>query len=374
MEASLSNPKSPMYTEPNSLNSHHLPEPLQRAHQVYSRILSITLSHGTTTASYFATISVPATNLLAELAFKRGQRAYIGRVCMDNPTTCPSYYIDSSTEITIKHTLSTIQHCHQLDPTATLIAPIITPRFAPSCTQTTLTALGDLAKSHSLRIQTHISENKNECTLVSELFPQHESYAHVYDAAGLLTPRTILAHAVHLNDHEIKRIKAQSAKISHCPASNSALGSGFCAVRTLINAGIDVGLGTDVSGGYSPSILEAVRQTCLVSRHVGFLNDGDSSFNIGVGEGLYLATVGGAKVVGMEGKLGLFEEGALWDVQEIELGVVNGEGEIDGGGGGGVDVFGWESWEDRVAKWLWNGDDRNVRRVWVGGRLVHERR
>lgn len=223
----------------------------------------------------------------------------------------------------------------------------------------------------SLRIQTHISENTSEVALVKELFPEHESYAAVYDAHGLLTPRTILAHAVHLTSAEIELVKSRSAKISHCPASNSALGSGLCPVRDLLDAGIDVGLGTDASGGYSASVLEAVRQACLVSRHVGFLKGGDQRFNVGVSEGLYLATMGGAKVVGLEGKVGGFEKGMLWDVQEVELGRVGKDG---AGEASAVDVFGWESWEDKVAKWVWNGDDRNVRRVWVGGRLVHGRR
>ena len=139
----------------------------------------------------------------------------------------------------------------------------------------------------------------------------------------------------------------------------------------MLNEGIDVGLGTDVSGGYSVSILDAVRNACIVSRHVGFLNGGDSKYNLGVTEGLWLATMGGAKVIGMEGRLGGFEEGMLWDVQEIALGDVDSSGE---GEDTGVDIFGWENWENRVAKWVWNGDARNVQRVWVGGRLVHERR
>ena len=292
---------------------------------------------------------------------------------MDDPSTCPEYYRDESTEQTIQHTRASIDFCRQLDPTGELIAPILTPRFAPSCLSSTLSTLGDLAKAQDLRIQTHISENLNELELVKSMFPEQNSYAEVYDTHGLLTPRTILAHAVHLSPEETKLVKARNSKISHCPASNSALGSGFCPVRTLLDAGIDVGLGTDVSGGYSASILETVRQACLVSRHVGFVNGGNSRYNIGVTEGLFLATVGGARVVGMEGRLGAFEEGMLWDAQEIELGSVDAEGQV-GGGVGVVDIFGWESWEDRVAKWVWNGDDRNVRRVWVGGRMVHERR
>ena len=369
LESSLGNARSPMYAFTPS------PDPLARAHQVYTRVISRTLALGTTTASYYATIHVPATNLLADLCLKRGQRAFIGRACMDDPSICPDYYCDESTEASMAATYACISHCRSLDPSGALIAPILTPRFAPSCLPDTLTALGALAKHDpSLRIQTHISENLNECALVASMFPDQSSYAGVYDHHGLLTSKTILAHAVHLSKDEVALCKARNAKISHCPASNTAIGSGLCPVRDYLDAGIDVGLGTDVSGGYSASILEAARQACLVSRLVGFLHDGDQRYNVGVAEGLYLATMGGAKVVGMEGKLGGFEQGMLWDVQEIELGSVGQQGKLDGQQEQGVDVFGWENWEDRIAKWLWNGDDRNVRRVWVGGRLVHERR
>lgn len=332
---------------------------MQRASTVYSKVVSRTLSHGTTTASYFATISVPATNLLADIAHQQGQRAYIGRVCMDHPDTCPEYYRDETPEQSISNAISSIQHIQELDPEGELIAPIVTPRFAPSCQDETLHKLGQLAQEQNLRVQTHISENKGEIELVKHLFPDRASYTDVYDHAGLLTDRTILAHGIHLSDEELATIRARKSKISHCPASNSAIGSGFCPVRKLLDSGIDVSLGTDVSGGYSVTMLESVRQACLVSRQLGYLNGGDKKWNIGDIEGLWLATVGGAKCVGMAGRLGGFEEGMLFDVQEIDL--TNGP----------VDIFGWETWEEKVNKWVWNGDDRNVKRVWVGGRLVH---
>ena len=339
--------------------------PLSRATTVYNKIITRTLSHGTTTASYFATLSVPATNLLASLAHTHGQRALIGRVCMDHPETCPDYYRDETPQQSLSNARESIEYIQKLDPSAALIQPIITPRFAPSCQAETLTLLGNLAKEKGgLHIQTHISENVNELELVAQLFPNRKSYTDVYDHAGLLTPRTILAHGIHLSDKEIATIRDRKSKISHCPASNSALGSGFCPVRKLLDSGVDVSLGTDVSGGYSVSILDSVRQACLVSRQLGYVKGGDKKWNIGVIEGLWLATVGGAKCVDMAGKLGGFEEGMLWDVQEVSL------AEEDGGP---VDIFGWETWEERVDKWVWNGDDRNVRRVWVGGRLVHSR-
>src|SRR5690242_9358120 len=102
--------KSPMYDKNNNSNRRP-PNPLARAKTVYSRVVSRTLAHGTTTASYYATIHVPATNLLADIAFDKGQRAFIGRVCMDNPETCPDYYRDESTEASITAEEANIEHC-----------------------------------------------------------------------------------------------------------------------------------------------------------------------------------------------------------------------------------------------------------------------
>lgn len=354
-----------------------------QAHTVYNKVISRTLSHGTTTASYFATIHVPATNLLASLCHRRGQRAFVGRVCMDNLVFCPEEYHDVSSEESVSATKDVIEYIHTLDPEGKLVAPIVTPRFAPTCSHEALCGLGKLAASYNppLHVQTHISENKNEVLLVKELFPQSEGYAHVYEETGLLTPKTILAHAVHFTPEERMLVKRREAKVSHCPASNSALGSGLCPVRELMEDGITVGLGTDVSGGYSPSILEAVRQACLVSRLVASqANVTTGREALSVEEALYLATRGGAQVVDMANQIGGFDEGMYFDAQLIELGpavetITSAEPDCmtTTEDAGNVDVFGWENWEEKIAKWVWNGDDRNVRAVWVSGRLVHRR-
>ncbi|CAG8364759.1 unnamed protein product [Penicillium salamii] len=368
------------------------------AQQIYDQVIARTLSHGTTCASYFATIHVPATNALAALCHARGQRAFIGRVCMDEPKFCPKYYCDFSADDSITATRDTIDFIHSLDPTGRLVKPILTPRFAPTCSRPALKALGDLAAEFDppLHIQTHISENLNEVALVKELFPEADSYAGVYDDYNLLTRRTILAHAVHLSATERKLVRERESKISHCPASNSSLGSGICPVRTLLDEGITVGLGTDVSGGYSPSILEATRQACLASRLLGYTaewkedhpdpQEDEGREKLSVAESLYLATRGGAAVVDMAEDLGGFDAGMLWDVQLIQLGAVkeaersplesfsNGEESLVAAGPvGNVDIFGTETWEEKIQKWVWSGDDRNVKAVWVGGRLVHTR-
>jgi guanine deaminase len=341
---------------------------LPKAKTVYTRCIQRTLANGTTTASYYATIAVDSTNLLADICLNLGQRAFIGRCCMD--TLAPDYYRDVSPSAAIADTKATIAHIASIDPSYALITPILTPRFAPSCSSELMHDLGALHKETDLPIQTHISENKNEIELVKKLFPGHKHYTGVYDDHGLLTSKTILAHGVHLNEDEVNLIKERKAKISHCPASNSAITSGTAKVRWLLEKGIEIGLGTDMSGGYSPSILEAVRQACLVSRHVAM--SGEDEAKLSIEEVLYLGTRGGAKVVGLEDRIGGFGVGMEWDAQFIGLGSV--EDSEKGVDVGPVDIFGWESWDDRVAKWVYNGDDRNTLAVWVKGRLVHERK
>ena len=298
---------------------------------------------------------------------EKGQRALVGRCCMDSDVN-PDYYRDGSLETAIEDTRATIDHIRKIDPGYTLIQPVITPRFAPSCTSQLMRQLGELSSHEDLPCQTHISENKSEIELVKKIFPNAKHYAGVYDNHGLLTPRMILAHAVHLTPDERRLIKERDAKISHCPISNTAVSSGLCPVRTLLDEGITVGLGTDVSGGYSPSILEAARHASLVSRAIAM--SGDDKAKLSVEEVLYLATRGGAAVVGLEKVIGGFDVGKHWDAQLVQLAtVVDGEAE---GYGKPVDIFGWETWEEKVAKWVFGGDDRNTRWVWVKGRSVHK--
>jgi guanine deaminase len=363
MESSLSTLKSPQYANWTGSSP---PNPYERARRVYNRVIDSTLSFGTTTCAYYATIDVPATNLLADLAYQKGQRALIGRTCMDNQEYNPDYYRDESTEAAINATWEVINHVQALDPSGDLVAPIITPRFAPACTNESMSELGKIAAEKNLPTQMHIDENVREVALVAQMYPQYDSYAATYDANGLLTNRTILAHAVHVTDAEIALIAARGSGVSHCPDSNSALGSGIAPVRKMRDAGIAVGLGTDAAGGFSPSLLDNVRQAFLVSQLLSFQEGQNSSLIIPVAEALYLGTMGGAKVVGMEGRLGGFQKGMLFDAQEITLG-------SDADEVGDVDIFGWENWSDRVMKWVWGGNADNVSRVWVGGRLVHQK-
>ena len=324
----------------------------------------------------------------------------------------PDYLRDESPEKAVEDTKATITHIDAIDPTHALITPIITPRFVPSCSSPLLSGLGSLARETDLPIQTHLSENTSEVALVRRQYPTHDSYSHVYDTHGLLTPKTVLAHCVHLSPDERTLLKERGSKVSHCPVSNTSISSGLCPVRELLDDGIEVGLGTDVSGGYSCSILVAAREAAMVSRTLAALAPEETGSEDGKGrlgaeakhstsakdrkklsveECLYLATKGGAKCLGLEGKVGGFEVGMEWDAQLVVLDAAAAEDGEEGAAAahdddddddddgepedrGPVELWGKETWGEKVAKWLFCGDDRNTKKVFVRGRLVHERR
>lgn len=390
---------------------------VRKANLVYTQCVAATIRQGTTTAAYYATISVPSTNLLADVCMRAGQRAFIGRCNMDRPKLNPDYYRDYSSASAIEDTRATIDHIAHMDPKHDLVTPVITPRFAPSCTPTLLSELGKLSHETSLPIQTHISENPDEVTLVASLYPNQGSYAEVYDVHGLLTSRTVLAHAVHLTAEERSLISKRGSKVSHCPVSNSCLSSGLCPVRELLNNGIEVGLGTDVSGGWSPSVLVAAREAATVSRILASVerdrplyrgkSSPSSTVKLTVEECLYLATVGGASCLGLSAKIGRFKIGSEWDAQLVSLGpslelehpennktrkhdeehpqilfnTATAEAENQPSltmahaamSDQPVQLWGKESWSDKMAKWVFTGDERNTLAVWVKGRTVHRR-
>ncbi|EPY49920.1 guanine deaminase [Schizosaccharomyces cryophilus OY26] len=331
---------------------------LDRALEIYYRVVTRTLSYGTTFASYFSSLHTPASALLAELCFSLGQRAYIGKCNMN--TLSPAHYCEKSCKSSVEATNVLVSFMSQLDPNRKFVSPIITPRFAPSCTKDLLKACGELAANHDLPIQTHISENLGEIALVRELFPDRKSYTDVYDHHSLLTPKTVLAHAVYLEDEEIETIYKRQSGISHCPTSNAVLASGMANIRKLLDAGIKVSLGTDVSGGYTPNMLVAIRQAALTSRSLASVLR-DSRIALELPELLYLATQGGAEVLGRGHEVGSFEEGKAWDALVVD---VSSETNTP------VDIYERDTWENILSKWVFNGDDRNVAQVWVNGKLI----
>lgn len=347
---------------------------LELAREIYSKVIDKTLTNGTTCASYFTTIDTETTKLFADLLVQKGQRGFVGKVCMDHNQPFPSYAEPMEESVAGMHEL--ISHCKYLnseccsDGALTMVTPIVTPRFAPVCLREFMSKLGALARECNLPVQTHISENLEEIKLVAEIFPECESYTSVYDDHDLLGPSTILAHAIHLSPKERQIVKERQCSISHCPTSNSFITSGEAPVKEyLYEDEINVSLGTDLSGGYDQSILGVAKNLVLVSHHLSMGNS--KNHTISVADSLYMATMGGARACNLETNIGSFEKGKTFDAQLIDVHSANSN----------VDVFdfqkptvGESDYEKKLTqlihRWVFSGDDRNCVKVWCNGKLA----
>ncbi|WPK24201.1 hypothetical protein PUMCH_001466 [Australozyma saopauloensis] len=359
---------------------------LQMANTIYSRVINRTLAAGTTTASYFATIDTDTTNVLADLAVQHGQRALVGKVCMDCNPTYPEY-VEPDAEALVRGTVEVLEHCAGLNVSVQslggpkMVQGIVTPRFAPLCLGELMKRLGALASKYNAPVQTHISENKDEIKLVADLFPECSDYTGVYDDHGLLGALTILAHAVHLTKHECKKILQKNCSILHCPSLNTFLTSGTAPVkRYLYEDKINVALGTDISGGCDYSILSAMKELIMVLHHLKMdkgkdkqqlVDTAPDNGLVTVADALYMATMGGAVACDMGSELGSFEVNKWFDAQLID--VMSPDLNID------VFDFQEPALDDTdmvdkvrqlVHRWIFCGDDRNCVKVWCNGRQV----
>lgn len=327
---------------------------LDFAGKVYTQVVKRTLRNGTTTACYFATIHREASLLLGKIANDFGQRALVGKVCMDRNDSVKHYKENSqeSREETCRFI------AELLDKKYPLVKPVVTPRFAPSCSGALLGQLGAIAKNNNLHIQSHISENPEEVKLVKELFPESKSYTDVYHKYNLLTDKTVMAHGCHLSDEELDLFRETGASLSHCPNSNISLCSGVLNVRNVLDKKVKVGLGTDVAGGYSASMLDAVRRALDSSK---ILTIQDPKLETLTFEEVFrLATLGGSQVLSLDDQTGNFEVGKDFDALRVNVAAPDGP----------IDLIQCDGPKILLEKFLNLGDDRNIVEVFVAGRKV----
>lgn len=320
----------------------------------FGKVVHRSLACGSTTACYFGTIHTSACKILANTAIKYGQRAFIGKVNMDRNS--PDYYVES-TEESIEATRQFVEFCLELKNT--LVTPVVTPRFVPTCTPKLMTFLGEFASKYNLQIQSHISENKDEIEWVKSLHPECESYSEVYESYKLLTSKTIMAHCIHLSQEELDLFKRNQVGIAHCPNSNFSLSSGICNVREMLDMGITkVGLGTDVGGGYSPCVLDSMRQAAIASKVAAMTIGNNKQKPLNLAELLYLGTLGGARALNIQETVGNFQVSKEFDALLVSI-----EDEFDRN----IHVFPHDTFETLVEKFVYLGDDRNIKQVFVKG-------
>ncbi|GAA5976502.1 hypothetical protein JCM10908_005522 [Rhodotorula pacifica] len=408
------------------------------ARRVYDSVVERVISTGTTTCCWYGTIH-STTKILAAVCHRRGQRAFVGKCNMDRNSA--DYYQEESAQKSLEDTADYVSwvrsRCGDSKASApsgktprrstALVQPILTPRFAISCSDELMSGLGDMMdRDPDLPLQTHLAENPAEVEFALSLYPGIESYTAAYDRFRLLRPNTVLAHCVFLSGTELDLIKARQSGISHCANSNFNLRSGTARVADMLDKGIKVSLGTDNSGGIAIGILSALRSasTCSktiifhernkpadktssdseaaqvintdgISRPAGFF----ASTHLSVETLFYLATLGGAQVCNLEDRIGNFVVGKEFDAllvqtgqkeasTEVSNGAVNGGGEasledeLEKALTGGESVLANgvenpalmlepdEGIERVFEKFLFTGDDRNLRAVFVRGRQI----
>jgi guanine deaminase len=189
----------------------------------------------------------------------RGARdqAVLGKVMMDRVTYDSTIERSTILERTLRESAGLISRWHGAADGR--LGYAVTPRFAVSCTAELLRESASLARSTGAWWQSHVSEDAGEIAEVARQFPEALDYVDVYDRAGALGPRSVLAHAIHLSDREVARLVETDTRVAHCPASNLFIGAGVMPLSRWLEAGIAVGLGSDVSGGPDPSIFGVMR-------------------------------------------------------------------------------------------------------------------
>ncbi|KAL9620777.1 MAG: hypothetical protein Q9160_004677 [Pyrenula sp. 1 TL-2023] len=332
----------------------------KKANRVYSEMVQKQLELGTTTCAYNSTIHYEATNILADMCKKHGQRAIVGKSCIELNSTSENW--ETSAAKSLEDEKKSIEYIQKIDPDGKLISPCVQPRGGPYCSPALMAGLGAMSHSASERpihVQGHMCETTNDIALMKSVHPGFDNYSEMYKHYGLMHEKSVLAHCIHLSDRDIEILKETKAGVAHNPNSNTCLRDGECPVRKLLRAGVKVGLGTDCSAGYSTSILDAMRQASNVSRHLAIHNE-DDSLVLGFGEIVYLATLGNARVLSLDDKIGSLQPGKQFDALMIDVGLND-----------SINVSGWESNSlALVKKWVFLGDDRSIRAVFVNGKLV----
>jgi len=273
---------------------------LAYAEIIFKEALEDVIKSGTTRIVFFSSIHEEATKMLIELCKAYNIDAFVGKVNMDRNAS------EGLLEDSKESLEATKRLLNEYDNT------IITPRFVPSCTKSLMNELGELSKQGH-PVQTHISETKDEIKWVKSLHPEAKNYLDVYDTSGLVTEKTILAHCVFCTDEEKEVIKKRGAYVAHCPSANFNLTSGIMDVKDYIGKNMNVGLGTDVGAGNTPSIKNTIVEAIKMSK-VNHMIHRDSDV-LSFSEAFYLATKGGGSYFG---NVGSFEKGYELDLLVIK--------------------------------------------------------
>ena len=317
------------------------------AERMYRRFVRDLWRFGTMRACVFATVHTESTRRLMQLFCEAGMGALVGKVGMNR--NCPTE-LTESVEAMVQGYEALIE---EWGSEASLVRPIITPRFIPSCTPEMLRACGQLAAKYQLPVQSHLSENKDEIAWVKSLEPESTCYGDAYDRYGLFgqTP-TVMAHCVWSEGEELELMKRRDVMVAHCPTSNFNVASGMAPIRQSLNEGLRVGLGSDVSGGHDLSIFRMMVYAIQVSK-MRYQQNHELPF-LTLAEAFWMATKSAGSFFG---SVGSFEPGYEFDALVIDDSDLNHDN---------------YSLLERLERYIYLGDDRQIVHRFCQGKEIQE--
>lgn len=322
----------------------------EHAKRVARFFLDELLRNGTTTALVFGTVHKASVDAFFTESEQRNMRMIAGKVMMDR--NAPDYLLDTPAT-GYADSKDLIERWHNKG--RQLYA--VTPRFAPTSSAEQLTLAGQLlAEYPDVYLQTHLSENKQEIEWVKSLFPERAGYLDVYDHFGLLGARSVFAHAVHLEQTECERMGETDSIISFCPTSNLFLGSGLLDLPEVESHGIRVGLGTDVGGGTSFSMLHTISEAYKIQQL--------QEHKLHPIKALYLATLGGAASLSLDDKIGNLSVGKEADFLVLDL---HATPLMDARIANSQHLF------EQLFVLMMLGDDRAIAETYIAGRRQYQR-
>jgi guanine deaminase len=293
------------------LNRYAYPAEMQFKDEAHAKsvadfFLDELLRNGTTTAVVFATVFPQSVDAIFAAAEERNMRLVAGKVLMDEH--CPeelrddpqSAYDDSKALIERWHGKGRLGYA-------------ITPRFALTSSAAQLEAAGRLAAEYpDTWVHTHLAENQDEVDEIAKQFPERRSYLDVYDHFGLVRDRSMFAHCLHLDETDRILMAKKGGAGAFCPTSNLFLGSGLFDLQSMTDAGVKVGLATDVGGGTSMSMLRTMSSAYKVLHLQGQ--------PLPASRALYLATLGAAEALQLDDAIGNFKQGKEADFIVLDTG------------------------------------------------------
>lgn len=308
---------------------------------VYDALVRELLRHGTFHASLFTTVHAGASDYLFRALERHGMYGWVGKVNMDQ--NAPDF-LREDTETSLRETEAFVRdHAGR-----GRVRPILTPRFAPTCSERLMRGLGDIAARYGCGVQTHLCESREEVKTALELYPSCACDAEIYARAGLLDHGpSIFAHVIFPSERDKELLRQAGGVAVHCPDATVNITAGIMPTARLAEEGLSIALGTDVGGGHCLGVYRQAARAVQASKVKEFYEPENRRLTFP--EAFYLATAAGGRCFGA---VGTFAEGSRFDALVVD----------------GLEDPGFPlPPAERLERFCYTGDDRNIVERYIDG-------